>query len=331
MEHSITLFDACYWNAKPKAGEPRWVYDNKAKPVTLDWDDVVQMLSKHIVVDVKQKTPMFNAVEWLPLNGAETVEWGNKKYVRKCEKNMVDMHMLILDYDDGEYMDDVIVSMMKYAHCGYTSHSHSVEKDKFRIVLPLAEPIPAELLDPKGEYSILPALNTVFGHIDCTSFDRARSFFMPSCSEGNKHLAMAWSHDGELFDWTKLELTKRPVRKMDYTETSTDIVGMFKRTGLYVSKDSGARHTVVCPWSGDHTSDKESGAAVWEGQGFNCMHSHCRDKSFKDLMDYFETKFTSEEMVEFGMKKQFTQQEKIEWAVQKQKEAVKNARRFLGE
>jgi hypothetical protein len=41
---------------------------------------------------------------------------------------------------------------------------------------------------------------------------------------------------------------------------------------------------VTCPWADTHTSDKNNGAVVWEGEGFCCKHSHCIQKTFKELL-----------------------------------------------
>ena len=300
--YSLSYFDPAHWWADGKP-EPKWVYDNKVKQTDLDWSSVSELLSTHLTVEVKQQTPLFNGARWKSLDdpSSDLVEYHGVQYIRKSEVNMVETTLLILDYDDGTSMDDVIDDLQEWTHCGYTSHSHNNTRDKFRVVIPLLTPIPAYLLNPKGSQSILPALGELFNNIDETSFDRSRAFFFPSCPQSTKHLAFTWNVSGRLFDWTILKVTERVLPIREYDDVSADIVGLFKQSGLYLNKGSGHRHDALCPWRDNHTHDVDTGFSIWDGQGFKCLHSHCKTKTYQDLVAYFVDSVGEETAAQFGL------------------------------
>ena len=313
--YSFTIFDPARWWADGKP-EPRWVYDNKVKTTNLTWDNIVSLLSTHIIEPVKQQTALFNGAHWKTLSDttADIVEKNGKSYIRKTERNMLSTSLLILDYDDGTTIDDVIHNLKHITHCGYTSHSHSQSVDKFRVVIPLSTPIPATLLDPNGRTTILPALNKLFTNIDETSFDRARAFFFPSCPEETHSIAFTWHITGTLFDWTTLEQTVHTDPVPDYSHNTHDIVGLFKMAGLYQRKGSSGRHDALCPWRADHTRDVDSGFSIWDKEGFKCLHSHCKTRTLRDLTDCFISVFGEEVTAEYGFlsKKQYKIKKDIE-------------------
>jgi hypothetical protein len=68
--------------------------------------------------------------------------------------------------------------------------------NKFRIVIPFAEPIPTAEYEARRE-SMLSWLDTD----DPSTLAVSRGFFVPSCHRDRVHLAETWVNDGEPLDW----------------------------------------------------------------------------------------------------------------------------------
>lgn len=297
MKYPFTLFKPPWWYAEPKQGLPRWVYDTELdKQLDMSWAEICETLTAgHKTVEVKYESDMFSLCKWVDPNWKEN-EDGKYIYTRsgnlkKVAKNVESFPVLVLDYDSGMWIDDFIAKYRHLTHVGYTSHSHTDSFHKFRVAIPLTKPIPASLLiKPKNGESILPALFEVFGGLDLSSFDRARSFFMPSAPSATIDQAMSWSVSGEPFDWTALKLSP-PIAVFKNVISDdvepTDIVQLFKDNGLYLGHSGGAKHDVICPWAKQHTNGDTTGTAIWDRQGFSCFHGGCKTRTYKELMEFF--------------------------------------------
>jgi len=302
--YNFSVFKPAYWNAKPSIGEPRWCYDTEIKAGIVTWDDLMELfIQNHEPIETKELAHMFTACQWKSKLDDGVVlkhtRYG-REYVAKTASNVVAASMLILDYDDGTTIETVKERLHEWLHIGYTSHSHKPEHHKFRIIIPLKTPVPIHLMKKTkySEQSILPALYDTFKGLDLTTFDLARSFFMPSCPAANQHFAQSWCNNGTEFDWTTLPITTT-FRKQFVPipgQERTDILHLFRNAGLYQSPLCGKKHAVTCPWADNHSSDRNGGAVVWEGEGFCCKHNSCRDKSFKELLSALGVDFIDKRM-----------------------------------
>lgn len=63
---------------------------------------------------------------------------------RRSKSSVIEVCMIVLDYDDGTTIESAVGTWGAYAHVVYTTPSHTPELPKFRVVLPLAEPVPAD-------------------------------------------------------------------------------------------------------------------------------------------------------------------------------------------
>jgi len=84
--------------------------------------------SKSYPVKEKNSLPL-----WSP-----TIFNGNR-----CGANAIQVSCLVYDLDDGTSIEER-AKFQKYNYLFHTSFSHTEEKHKYRIILPLAEPIPAQ-------------------------------------------------------------------------------------------------------------------------------------------------------------------------------------------
>ena len=57
--------------------------------------------------------------------------------------NVVELSCLVLDYDDGTAINAAVKVWGPWAHIIYTTPSHGPDGDRFRVVLPLAQPVAA--------------------------------------------------------------------------------------------------------------------------------------------------------------------------------------------
>ncbi|MBI4381417.1 MAG: AAA family ATPase [candidate division NC10 bacterium] len=73
-----------------------------------------------------------------------------------------------------------------------------------------------------------------------------------------------------------------------------DVLGEFQRRDLYLRALAPPKHAVTCPWQGEHSTDSGLSetcifepASHGEPWGFKCMHSHCSERSIKDVLALF--------------------------------------------
>ena len=90
---------------------------------------------------------------------------------------------IVLDYDNGytpkQFIKDY-ASLKLYCFM-YTTYSHSKEKDKFRVVIPLKDPVPVEFM--RKNY-VRNALEDIFPEADPSTFYAGRFFYIPAKKKG---------------------------------------------------------------------------------------------------------------------------------------------------
>jgi transposase len=131
-------------------------WDNAVVPLEVTWEtfrDVI--LSGHTIADAKEGVKLFNASEYKPLealggdgNFIVYDEANDQFRARRLADNVVAVTMLILDYDGGMSLQSARERFKDYEYVAYTSFSHRREKDvdRYRMVFPLASPIPADAM-----------------------------------------------------------------------------------------------------------------------------------------------------------------------------------------
>ncbi len=63
---------------------------------------------------------------------------------KRGSENVTHVSCLVLDYDDGTAIADASVTWSSWFHLVHTTWSHTPEHPKFRLIMPLAFPVPAE-------------------------------------------------------------------------------------------------------------------------------------------------------------------------------------------
>ena len=103
---------------------------------------------------------------------------------------------LVFDFDDGQDPCAAYAHFQGYQALAHTSWSHTPERPKFRLILPLAAPIPGSLW------------SRVWKRLQCAGADSAcsdpsRLFFLPSIRHESWPFE-SWTFDGQLLDLTEV-------------------------------------------------------------------------------------------------------------------------------
>lgn len=195
-------------------------WDNCVVPLETTWNDFRDViLDGHVVRDDRQGIKLFNASEYKPVqllsDKPETWVYDedtDRRYTRRLKENVLAVTMLILDYDGGMSLGEARERFKDYEYVGYTSFRHLMKEDveKFRLVFPLATPIPAagkftdcdDLIEGSAWYELTDALTEFAGPCDPASFRCNQFFYLPITSETRKATAAGWSNAGTVLDWS---------------------------------------------------------------------------------------------------------------------------------
>lgn len=101
----------------------------------------------------------------------------------RSNQNVVSISMAVVDVDDGTSIDQVLSSLNGYACLAHSSFSHTLEKPKYRIVVPFSQPVVAAAW-PK----VWMQLNKLIGGCnDPATKDPARLFYKPAHPGNDEH------------------------------------------------------------------------------------------------------------------------------------------------
>lgn len=126
---------------------------------------------------------------------------------RRVAADVVDLHLLVLDYDGGATIEDERWRWREFAHCGHTSWSHAMGDPKFRIVLPLAAPVAAFWWARVWEWA-----QAFTGHrIDEKTRNPDRIYFLPAL-KGPASPWFSWVNDGP---WLAVEGPELPATRAE--------------------------------------------------------------------------------------------------------------------
>jgi len=167
MLFSPNQYNPCYENAK------------------FTFNDFITLTQNPIVTPEKEKTLMFapfipKEIPELSFFSWEYQEQYGYKGIRKVTENFSKVFALVLDYDDGDItISDWIELHSKYKwQCVlYTTHSHSPELYRFRVVIPFIEAVQTSLIWSDATRKVL---KSRFEGVDGSSFSSARYFYSPS-------------------------------------------------------------------------------------------------------------------------------------------------------
>lgn len=111
--------------------------------------------------------------------------------------NMDQIYFVVLDIDTGMHLDDVKARLEGFEAVIHSSFSHSLEKPKWRVTLPLKEELPATDIGKVFDYfqeRFDGLLDASCGH------DPSRLYFLPGCPADAEHLFVAEHLEGDFVD-----------------------------------------------------------------------------------------------------------------------------------
>ena len=119
----------------------------------------------------------------------------------RTQANMNQAYLLVLDIDSGVALADVKSRICGYEAVIHSSFSHSQDKPKWRVVLPLLASIPADKIAELFDYFQVKfdgKLDSSCGH------DSARMFYLPACPSDAEDIFVFEHLEGDLLDGTAM-------------------------------------------------------------------------------------------------------------------------------
>lgn len=101
---------------------------------------------------------------------------------KRCKESVESVTALVIDYDSGTSLAEA-TEPLSCSWAAYTTHSHTLEHPKFRLIIPLSRPVPAE--EWPGFWR--EAVGDIAPKADQACKDVSRIFYVPSRRHG-----LAW-------------------------------------------------------------------------------------------------------------------------------------------
>lgn len=169
--------------------------DNTLMPFSCTWGDLRTFFAPE-----RLRTGEKDGAAWIPCSA-------HFKDGLRRQENMNKAYLLVLDIDTGMALDDVKRRLTGLEALVHSTYSYTPEHPKWRVIMPLAEPVPVGELRALFDYM----QERFDGLLDANcGHDTARFYFLPSCPVGNETLFVSEHIKGNLLDPAAL-LGKRPV------------------------------------------------------------------------------------------------------------------------
>lgn len=171
--------------------------DTAPVPVETTWPKLSQRLRRTPPVRGDLVPPGADAGRLRNLK-ARLPAWIPAEFTPGAKRNasgVIALHLLVLDYDSGATVEDERQRWSRYEHLGHTSWSHTKTAPKFRLVLPLAHPVPVRWWGRVFEWVQRQA------PIDPQTRNPDRIYFLPAL----KSPASPWSTWANTGPWLDLD------------------------------------------------------------------------------------------------------------------------------
>ena len=263
------------------------------RPVNYDlkWQGVINLLAQPEEREEKDG-PAFVPAEF---GVREYTSKENTTYeaVLRYAKAVERISMGVCDYDHGVTPREAAWHWRSYEHVLCTTHSHRGGNPRFRVVLPLAEPVPAEYWNSAWlHFRDLGKIGSET--IDLACRDASRLYYLPGHPPGVKPGFRY--NPGKLL---RLPLTEHPSLVQDKVLLKISAKLQKSAPGITLSEWLDSKGVVYrskpgapevcqlpeCPWASEHASgtDGWGHAAVFprtsDGKwSFSCCHATCKER-----------------------------------------------------
>lgn len=139
---------------------------------------------------------------------------------RRLKKNVKEVSLLILDYDHGATIDEVLEMWRPLGITAllYTTHSHQritkdhpKAEDRFRVVIPLKAPIPADQYPRLFQWASVVS----GGKLDTSCKDECRLHYLPAIASKDAPFVFR-NLTGSLLDWQAIDLRDKAPQSTAY-------------------------------------------------------------------------------------------------------------------
>lgn len=269
-------------------------FEKKWKNSTISWDDLVERLGK-----ATRTQESFAEYQAAPKDKQGNIKdvggfvGGHLKAGTRKRGHVLSRSLITLDIDHGE--PDVWLTLLEtvtWKACAYTTHSHSPEHPRIRLVLPLSRTVSEEEYAPLARAI---AAKVGIDFFDDTTYEAHRLMYWPSHSHDAEYVCQTFDGDvidvdevlAEYDDWTDATTWPLSSRQLQPPRLSgvkaadptgkSGVVGAFCRAydvpgaireflpDVYVETLTPGRWT----YTGGHTS----GGAIVYGEG-RFLYSH---------------------------------------------------------
>ncbi|GAB6180165.1 VapE family protein [Desulfotomaculum defluvii] len=162
--------------------------DKLLKHKTVPWDEFVKRLSRTTITSETQKEYLkMKKYQQDNVKDVGGFVAGELKDGRRKKENVICRSMLTLDMDyadDAELITSNIEMLYDYACCIYSTHKHTSEKPRLRIIIPLSRPVSA---DEYQAISRMVAKQIGIEIFDDTTYEPNRLMYWPSTSSDGEY------------------------------------------------------------------------------------------------------------------------------------------------
>ena len=164
-------------------------------PCSITSEEWLRILREPPVFSDKTKAPL--AIYGTMAGNPEPVQVRGMNRPRCTGNNVESIYALQLDYDSGKTIRQFYEQYSKYRFTLYTSYSYGFkENDRFRVVLPLATPMPCNLLQNRR---VKANIMWHFPGVDPSCADRGHWQILPCIRAKGAPYLFAQNKDGELW------------------------------------------------------------------------------------------------------------------------------------
>lgn len=184
---------AAAWRAfeagEHRSGKPWTRLSKAARKAEADGDDPLEAArqEREQMVSEARSDPKRDLRLWSPAHYPPDSRRGGE--------NVVHLSCVVLDYDSGLEVGEAVAAWQDYFHIVHTTWSHTPEKPKFRLILPLAEPVRPS--DWRAVYEW--AEERAAGTVDPTGKSVGTTFALPAVAD-EAQPRIAFSRPGPLLD-----------------------------------------------------------------------------------------------------------------------------------
>lgn len=173
--------------------------DNAPKPAVLTWAQFCVSFSEHRQQEQK------DGPAWSPVSYAPNSKRGND--------GVEHVYFAVIDVDNGAPLDEVLARFEGLAYLVHSSHSHTVETPKYRVILPLAAPVAA--ID---WHVVWARINQLAGGCDDPATkDPSRIYYKPSHPAAGMDIQFVREGEGRFLSLSNLPELATPVKEQKMT------------------------------------------------------------------------------------------------------------------